>query len=418
MSDTITTYDGMLKQYYDDNKVQNLIYDKNPFLTMCPKNEGFVGDAYKVPVIFGGGQGIGKTFSNAQSQASNTSQQIAAFLVSSRAPFYGFTNWTRETMLASANDVGAFMSVAKVAVENCLRGMGNRLATAFYRSGYGEMANLSSTVSVTGATSITLNNVDDIVNFEVGQMLDCSATLTGAPKSVGSSGNGLIVTSVDRSNGKLGFGYAIDDATNGIPTIAAGDFLFVRGDHSTSTTLPIGLEGWIPATAPSPSATLWGQTLTDTRLYGQRLDARDGRPLEEALIEAAQIVAREGGQLSHFFMGFNAYARLLKGMQGRVILTDVETDTGIGFRGATVQTPAGEVLVVPDRTCPANRIFGLQLDTWEIASLGKLVAPVEEDGLMILRSASADSFESRYASYSQLVCKAPGKNINIQISTS
>jgi hypothetical protein len=416
MGDTITTYSSMLKQYYDDDKVFNLIYDKNPLLTMVEKDEGFVGEAYKVPVIYAGAQGIGQDFTIAQAQSVASSQGVAAFLVSSRAHMYGFTNWSRETMLASANNTGAFMSVAKVAVENCLRGLGNQLATALYRSGYGDCGTIATGFSASG-TSIALANPEDIVNFEKGMRIVVSSTQAGALRTLGSSGLGILISGVNRSTGVLTLANAANDATNGIPAIAAGDFIVVQGNRtSTTALLPYGVEAWLPATAPTTGDSFWGvDRSVDTRLSGQRLNATDGRPLEEALIEAAQLVAREGGQLSHFFMGFGTYAKLLKQMQGRVLLTDVETDTGIGFRGATIQTPTGEVLVVPDRTCPGNRVFGLELSTWSLASLGKLVAPVEEDGLMILRSSTADTFESRYATYSQLVCKAPARNINVQV---
>lgn len=417
MADTVSTYSAMLRTYYLEEKVMNLVYDKNPFLTMVEKNEGFVGDSYKVPVIFTGNNAALNSFTNAQAMAVSASQGTAAFTVTSRSTLYGFTNWSRESMLATASDVGAFMPVAKVAVDNILRQMGNRLATMCWRSGYGDQGNIGDVAT----TQITLAQVDDVVNFEKGQRLDLAATQTGAIKAYGTSTNPLIITGVDRSNGILTFGFNVTDATNGIPTAAVGDFISLQGEAPNAGTakLLFGVESWIPAATPATSDSFWSVNRSqDTRLSGQRLNATDGRPLEEALIEAAQIVAREGGQLSHFFLGYSAYARLLKQMQGRVQLVDVETDAGIGFRGATVQTPSGEVLIVPDRTCPANRIFGLELSSWELASLGKLVAPVEEDDVMILRSASADTFESRYATYAQLVCKAPGHNINVQISTS
>lgn len=419
MSDTLTTLDGMMKQYYSDEKVMNLIYDSNPFLTMVDKDEGFVGNAMKVPVIYAGAQGVGHTFSTAQTQASNTNNGIAGFLVSTRASMYGVAVWSRELMLASATDAGAFLSEAKVAVENLLRTLGNQIATALYRSGFGDQGNIQTGSSVSG-TTITLQNTEDIVNFEVGQNLVVSATQNGSLRALGSSGNALIVTGVDRTSGILTFGFAVNDGTNGIPTIAAGDYIFIQGNHTSSTALmPYGIESWVPATTPSSSDSFWGvNRSSDTRLSGQRLNGTAGQSLEELLIEGAQIVGREGGKLSHYFMSFNTYARLLKQMQGRVILTSVETDTGIGFRGATVQTPTGEVLVIPDRTCPMNRIYGLELSSWSLASLGKFIAPVEEDGLMILRASTADNFETRYGGYMQLVCRAPGHNINIQIPTS
>lgn len=418
MSDTITTYDAMLKQYYSDDKVMNLIYDKNPFLTMVEKDEGFVGDTYKVPVIFSGNAAVVSSFSLAQAQSQANSQGTAAFLVSSRAKLYGVTNWTRETMLASASDAGAFMSVAKTAVENILRDMGNQLATSAYRSGYGDQGQIATGTSVTGKT-LQLQNAEDIVNYVVGMQLDASLVQGGAIRVEGT--NPLTVTGVDRSNGILTFGFNVNDATNGIPTIAAGDFLYVRGNAANGSTaqLMFGIESWIPATTPATTDSFWSVNRSqDTRLSGNRLNGTGGQPLEEILIDAAELVGREGGTLSHFFMSFGTFSRLLKQMQGRVILTDVSTDAGIGFRGATVQTPTGEILCVPDRTCPANRIYGLELSSWKLATLQKMVAPVEEDGLMILRQSNADAFESRYAFYGQLVCKAPSHNINIQVSAS
>lgn len=425
MGDTQTTFDGLLKQYYDDDRVMNLIYDDNPFLAMVAKDEGFVGDTYKVPIIYSGNNAVGQSFSRAQGQARGTnvgssSQGVTAFLVSSRAHLYGFTNWSRETMLASATNIGAFMKVATVNMDNILRNLGNRLATALWRNGYGDLANIAVTGFSASATSLTLANPEDVVNFETGMPLDFSATQQGSVRAYGSSGNPLAITGVDRSNGILSFGYAINDGTNGVPGISAGDFIFLYDDAHVSgaagQTLPIGVEGWIPATVPASTDSFWNVNRSlDSRLSGQRLNATDGRPIEEALIESAQIVRREGGKLSHFFMNHGQYAKLEKQQQGRVIYNETVTDADISFKGITLRTGVGDVICMPDRTVPSNRIYGLELSSWELASLGKMIAPVNEDGLEILRQDSADNFEARYAFYGQPVCHAPGHNINIQV---
>ena len=83
-----------------------------------------------------------------------------------------------------------------------------------------------------------------------------------------------------------------------------------------------------------------------------------------------------------------------------------------------LRTNHGEVMIVPDRACPSNRIYGLDLKTWELASLGPLIDRVEDDGLPFIRQTTADNFEARWASYSQLVCRAPGRNVNIQVTPS
>jgi len=59
--------------------------------------------------------------------------------------------------------------------------------------------------------------------------------------------------------------------------------------------------------------------------------------------------------------------------------------------------------------------MGVQLSTWRLYSLGKAVRVIDTDGLQMLRQASADGVEVRYGSYSNLGCRAPGYNINVNL---
>lgn len=423
MSDTQTTFDGMLKQYYDSQAVHNLVYNKNRFLTMVDKDTEYTGDTYKKGIIYGSNSTNSAVASVSAALAAVNNQQVMAWNVTSRAKQYGWAIWSRETMLASAANAGAFASVAKVNMDNKLRDMGNTIAGLCYRSSFGDQGTIATTVNgVTfnaGGKQIQLTISSDIVNYEVGQQLDVSAAQGGSIRAEGTSGNGLIVTGVDRTLGILTFGFNVNDATNGIPNIAAGDFLYVKGNAANGSTsvCTFGIEAWIPATSPGTNDSFWGfNRSVDTRLSGQRVNATDGRALEEAMIEAAEIVAREGGELDHFFCSHSAFSKMLKEQQGRTLhYEDVETDMGISFRGLKLHTASGDALIIPDRACPANRIYGLQLDTWTLASLGELVQNVNEDDLTMLRSVGADNFETRFASYHQLVCGAPAFNVNIQI---
>jgi hypothetical protein len=420
MSDSVSTYDSLLKNVFSPKEVLNLIYNDNQFMKMVSKFTKYEGDAYKVPVIYGGAASWSPVFATAQAASQANSQATAAFLVNSRAKFYAVGNWTREVMLASRGNAGAFLDAVQVNIENNMREMGNAMATCFYRSGYGDQGQISSVGFSASATTIQLANPEDVVNFGINQQLDLAATQSGASRARGSSGNGLIVTAIDRSAGLLTFGFAINDATNGVTAPAAGDFIFPNGTHSGATQIvPLGIEAYIPPVTPASSATLWGAPVgLDSRLNGLRLNATDGRSLEEALIQAAQFVAREGGKLSHFFCSHDTFARIMTTMQSRVRHVDVDIEDFAGFSGAKLRTNNGEVMIVPDRTCPSNRIYGLELSSWEIASLGQLIDRVEEDGLPFIRQTTADNFEARWASYSQLICRAPGHNINIQVNAS
>jgi hypothetical protein len=80
----------------------------------------------------------------------------------------------------------------------------------------------------------------------------------------------------------------------------------------------------------------------------------------------------------------------------KVQYIDMKVNPEIAFRGIMINGPKGPIKVVPDQNCPANRIFGLQMDTWRHNSLGAAVRVIDTDGLQMLRQSSSDGVEVRY----------------------
>ena len=72
-----------LKELYTgDDYMKDLVYKKNPFLALCPKDEspsGFAGKYIPVPLIYGTPQGRSATFTNAQ--GNQTAPALASFFV-------------------------------------------------------------------------------------------------------------------------------------------------------------------------------------------------------------------------------------------------------------------------------------------------------------------------------------------------
>lgn len=410
----LTQFDAALKQYYTKDRIINQVYMDNPLFALMPKMESFYGRNLPVVTIWGDPQGRSASFSRAQTRGALTSAKLDDFLLT-RVKDYSIATVDGETMEASADDMGAFLDAATVEIDGALNELTRSHAIDQYKSGYGERGQIVAGGSVSG-TTLTLSNPDDITNFEVGQELDAYTGLTGAVKAYGTSGNGLIVTAINRTSGVLTFAFNADDATNGIPTIAAGDYLAVRGDHSGSTLVKLaGLEAWIPASAPTSSLFFGVNRAQDTtRLGGQRL-VGTGAPIEEVLTEGAAIVAREGGKLTHYFMNFDKYTELQNSLGSKVQYIDLKVNAEVAFRGIQVNGPKGPINVVPDQNCPSNRIFGLNMPTWKLYSLNSAVRILEHDGLMLLRQGSSDGVEIRCGSYAQMGSRAPGHNINIQV---
>lgn len=411
----LTTFDAALKTIYTDQAVQNMVYKNNPFMAMVPKYEQFLGRNLQIPLIYGNPQGRSHSFARAQARGAVTSSNLKAFFLT-RVNDYSLATIDNETLLSSKGDAGAFLEAATVEINGAINSLTRSAAIAQYKTGYGDIGNIKTGTSVAG-TTITLAVAQDITNFEVDMELDVYTGVTGAVKAYGTSGNGLIVTGVNRSTGVLTFAYNVNDATNGIPTIAAGDYIAVRGDHNGAVLTKLaGLEAWLPASAPTTGDSFFGVDRSSdvTRLAGQRQNSV-GQPVEEALIDGAALVAREGGSLTHYLMGYEKYSELEKALGSKVQYIDMKVNPEVAFRGIMINGPKGPIKVVADQNCPANRIFGVQMDTWRHNSLGAAVRVIDTDGLQMLRQSSQDGVEVRYGYYSNLSCSGPGYNINIQV---
>jgi hypothetical protein len=317
-------------------------------------------------------------------------------------------------MLATQGNANAFLEAATTEIDGIIQSITRSIATGLFKSGYGTLGAIGSI----STTTITLSQLEDVVNFEVGQELDLAAAETsGATRAYGSSTNGLIVTQVDRVNGILTFGFNVTDATNGIPTAAAADFIFTRGDRDPTGAAAfkvMGLEGWIPASAPS-ATTFFGvnRTLDSTRLGGLRY-VGTGLPIEESLVDAAALVAREGGRPDKCFISYGKYGSLEKSLGSKVQYIDLKLGE-IAFRGIQINGPKGAIQVIPDQNCPANRAFMLTMNSWKLYSLGKVPRVLDTDGQSMLRQSASDGVEIRYGAYLQLGTNAPGWNCNIQL---
>jgi len=397
-----------LKEHYTDDAVQNLVYRDNPLLALLAKMEDFGGRNLPIPLIYGNPQGRSANFVQAQARGQVTSSLVDAFTIT-RVKDYSVATIDNETLEASKGNANAFMEAATTEIDGAIQSLTRSLAISLYRDGFGSIGQVS---NPTASTTLTLTNANDITNFEVGQELVFAAT-SGASVLL-DSGDSLIVEAIDRSNGTMTMSGDVTD----IAAIANGAFIFIKGDRQDSATparLKVsGLEAWLPASAPSATPFFGVNRAVDvTRLGGLRYNAANV-PLEEALIEAASRVAREGGKVDHAFMDYSKYAALEKSLGSKVQYIDLKVNAEVGFRGILINGPRGPIKCIPDQNCPSNRCFMLQLNMWKLYSLGKAVRVIDTDGLQMLRQAAADGVEVRYGFYGQLGSRAPGYNINVQ----
>jgi len=394
-----------VKVHYKPMRVRDLVYKKNPLLALMSKYERFGGLNMPIPLRYHDPQRRSATFSTAQG---NTSTSGLKQFVLERVRDYSFAYVDGQTIQATKGDNNAFLRYLTMEIDGAMNSIARSLAIAMYGDGSGQIGTISSAPPT--ATTFTLSNPEASTNFEVGMDLvwalnSASALRPGGPRTI---------TGVNRDTGLITLDVALD------PSVVAGDAIFQAGDYtSAGSRLKVGgIEGWVPATAPVAGDNWFGvdRSSDPSRLAGVRVNGI-GMPIEEALITAAARVARDGARPDRAFCDYETYAALEKSLGTRIRYDTVKApDVDIGFTGITLVGPTGEMTVVPDYNCQPNVIYLLQMDTWQLCTLGDAPQFLDLDGQRMLRDAGADAYEVRIGYYGNVGCYAPGWNARIALA--
>jgi len=417
MGATNANFVAILKELYSEQVINNMVYKTRPGLALMPKQTDFYGKYFPQPIITSNPQGRSHDFARAQARSLSTQSKIDSFFIT-RCADYQLAVLSSEIIESSKNNMGAFISAAQVEINGAINGLSRDLSIDLYRSGIGERGQIG-VAGVSGST-ITLANINDMVNFEIGQeyMLSNGSTATNALRALAGA-DGLIVSAINRSTGVVTFTAGVA-AT--IPGATDGDWLFNRGDRdaaailsTTAKTKISGMQAWLPDTIASGESFFGVDRSSDPqRLGGCKFDG-SAMPIEEALISATAELMIAGGNPDYVFLHPKKYSELEKSLGSKVQYISQGTTADAFFSGIQIYGLTGPIKVLPDRDVPYNLGFMNQLDTWKLMSLGELVRVINIDSLEMLRQSTADGVELRYVSWSQLSCNAPGWNCKIAL---
>ncbi len=393
-----------LKEWYDDQKVENLAYDDNPYLVMMPKKTNATGKYIPIPIIYEVNQGRSSQFANAQGNQSPG--LLAEFMVPLR-PDYDIATLGNQAMLASQDEKGSFIDFAQMFVDLAIQGAANSAASSLFRSGTGSVGAIS---TITNGV-IQLTNPADVSQFGINQTLQANTTDGGTPLAA----LGYVIAR-NVAAGTITVSATAMQGAAGTPTgWAANNFLLVQGDNNSKMT---GNAAWLPATAPTSTDNFYGVNRSvDSRLYGLYYNGAQ-QPIEEAVIDAALLNRREKGRPRHFITNFGSYSAIVKALGARREFVDWKSDGEIGFEGVKIRGPVGSIECYPDRSCQSATGWLLQMNTWCLYSLGAVPNIFKYgDQLEMLRLANADASEVRVGYYGNPGCRAPGWNSQVTLQT-
>lgn len=412
MADTLSTLAAGIKTYYTRDRVKQMGYKKHALFAMLPKNEKVGGNFLAHPLHIGNAQGVHNTFTGAAGRASATSTQLKQWNVY-HASEYSLAEIDGKALRRVQNSPEAMLDLASQYIDGAIDSLTRRLATLAYRSGFGAVG----TIGSISTNTITLANKPDAANFEVGQQVVFSQSESGHTLRNTGGTTTLTITGINVADGILTFATNVSTVTG----TTAGDTVFLEGDRQDSATparlVMTGIEGWVPQTAPTSGDSFHGvdRTAYIERLAGSRWDAR-GYPAEEVLTEMCSRVAAVHGTISDIFCNPKWFNQLTKSMGARVTYNEFDVEGVVGFRGVKVNGATGDVRVVPDFNCPADRVYGLNLDDLELFSTGPAIRMIDDDSNEFLRLSDADKYQVRFIFDGNLLNKQPINHINVRVT--
>jgi len=394
-----TAFDAALKVYFTDEEVQDLSFRDHGAYGFIRKLTSFTGKTYEQPITIGAVGGRSATAGEAVN-AKNPSTHKRFSIPMTRN--YCFADIDGLTLASSKSDRGAFMPALTTEVASCFTQYANDQAMMMYGSGTG----LRGVVSAVAGAVITLTEIKDARNFEVGMTLEWATTETGVTLASGSK-----VVAVDRGLGTI--------TVDLISSIIATHFLFQLGDapNNTGNKKLVGFDGWLPETVPAtaffgvPDRTVDVDRLGRT-LYDGTVASDDE---EEILVKGAAKLRANGGRPDIAFISENRMANLDRLLEGRGRYEKTTSADGkIGFSSIVVVSGGGEIRVIGDPWCPDDVGYMLTSRDWVLPSVGMAPRLLDDDNNRILRATDDDAYEVRVGGYQALSCSAPGHSARLK----
>lgn len=347
---TLSVVDALLKEVYEPKLRDQLQSDTIALKRIESSSEGItseVGGKYVTfPIRTQRNHGIGARAENTVLPVAQ-SQQYAAARVS-LAYLYGAVELTGQTMELADKNFQAFAS----AMDEELKGLRQTLAKDMNRQTYGTSAGILATANGAGSTTTFVCTDAQAQYLEVGMVLDIFDTsaaglMTGGP---------FVITTIVSSAGTTTVTYT---GASGAAT-ASGDTLHRVGSRNLET---IGLKDIV-----LDSGTLYNVNPASVPVWKSVVSNNAGtlRALSEGLmIKLTDDIRKNGGKTTVIFttMGVRrAYFALLQ-QQRRYTNT---VDFKGGFKGLAFTTDAGDIPVIADWDCQANRMYYVNEDEIKI----------------------------------------------------
>lgn len=393
-----TTFDAARKIVYRQG-IEKAVLEKSPFVGMMEKVQ-FPGKQ-KDLVVDVAHAGASASFTVAQAQKSSSTKY--AFNMT-RASLYVQGSIDGEVEESSTSE-GAVASALKDLLEEKAQEFSHALSWSAWNGQGGAVGRINS--SGPSTTTITLTNVSDHVNFNVGDEVQLSTTNTAA-STPHSSGASATITAINRETGVL---TTDSNWTSQIGSAAADDFIFKKGMVGACAA---GVLAWVSPDASPGSLFGVTRTIDRNRLAGIRYPAANMDPVSAIIM--ARAIGRENSKddLDVLWVGCRRYADIELSIEGKSTPVKMTGKTSGGIEIGYEGIRYGSLTIMEDPFCPNP--YGLitkKKGVWKCGTTKSGLPHFQDNGSngKLFPEPSEDANQFRMRGYFQYECHRPVSNV-------
>lgn len=410
---TFDNQNDVLKDTYDERTMLTQSFQGAPFFGMVDKEIGEEagGKRYVQAIEFEHPGGASAVY--AKSRLNATASEYDAFIIASTQQ-HQYIRVEHRLMLASQKNPETFVK-ALTQFDRAFKGLGQKVARRMFRTLGGSIGRLN----ITSTTTTTLTFADDASIFDVHKGQKLAFAAADGTGSLLDDGDTVTVTAINHS----GRSCTIDrDLATAITGVATTSYVFPDGDFALGIS---GLEDWLPVDDRTArlAASFAGVTRSQSETYlgGVFRDGSGDGTLDETMIllnaEVSQFtdgidtILTNPRQVANLTLTKSSKIRIISSVTARPV-DSADKPLLVGFKGFRVMVGDKECILMGDRSCPSTRIYEIEMDTWRLWYTGDFINwQGEVYGFpRIQPSRDTDDAEAQLSIYTNLGCRAPGKN--------
>lgn len=407
----------MLKEFYPNDVVMDLVKQKAPFYFEFKKSKRISADGRRVIQPLHSSRNIGVSALGTGGLLPTAGNQGYLDLTIPYKYVYGRVDIGGTVMKQTRTSQGAFDDVMDTEIEGSIKDGARDLSRQVQGDGTGTLCQISDTNASATHSLINGQGVSD--NDDIpGRFLAANMVVTGITALTGAWEFVRTVSSVSADLKTV--------VLNSTVTPSAANTILVRGGSASGTVLAdaaynnemIGLLGMVD------DGTYVSSYFSNTRasfpgLNSTRLDLAGGNLSLDIMHRAFHAVDQQGdgkiGMLVANQVTAREYYALLQVMKRYVDASALSPDGGLKRRkdNQGYDIEFNQVPLREDRDTPLGLIFGLDLDSFRRYSIveGEWA---DDDGRILLRNATTDSYEGRLrVMFGNAACLAPNRNFVI-----